>query len=90
MAYISSATELAFSLGLLILVSAHLAIRAGGNKRLPPEQRFGCFNSPGNTWWGRGGMLNMHAQFYPTSGLRLLFWLGLATVLAAFAVAALR
>ncbi|MGA2000249.1 MAG: hypothetical protein ABSG52_09660 [Terriglobales bacterium] len=80
----SEAAFVVFALALPVLALVHEAIRASVNDKLPAPQRFSIFNQPGNTWWGRGGLLDMHMQLYPESKLRLAFWIDLVVVVAAF------
>jgi hypothetical protein len=73
-----------FVLAVPMLALVHEAIRRRVNDKLPAPQRFSIFNEPGNVWWGRGGLLDMHMQLYPESKLRLAFWIDLVVVVAAF------
>ncbi len=60
------------------------------NEKLAPEYRFRFFRGRmGDEWWGRGGLLSMHAQFFPSSRLRVAFWTDLALMIVGFILGAL-
>lgn len=79
-----------FAASLLAGVPIFEAIRTAVNEKLSPEYRFRFFRGRmGDEWWGHGGLFSMHAQFFPDSRLRILFWLDAAMMFIAVVLAAI-
>ncbi len=76
----------------LIAVGCNLIItvRMGAevNRQLPPKLQFKMLATPLGELFGalgKGGVLDMHRQFFPDSSLRWWWWFSHALMLASFA-----